>query len=123
MSSERAAVLEATVGDLEDQLTEQEQEASDVISQWETRFTELQTANAELTQSLEETFNRRKELADENDSLASSQAQLIETEAALTDEMKKALSWKGRICVSHRWDCHCFPTEFLSQMGSHFLNK
>lgn len=103
LSSERASELEATVSDLEEQLRDQELEASGVISQWETQFAELQKANAELTQSLAETVNHSKELADENDSLASLRVQLTEKEAALAEETKKTSSWKGKVFFVSSW--------------------
>lgn len=92
-----AADLEAKVADLEEQLREEEQAAIDAISLWETKFMELQASNTELTQSLEASFNRSKILTEENDSLASSQAQLTETEVALSGETKKALDWKEQV--------------------------
>ena len=53
-----------------------------------------------LTNSLEETFNRSKELADKNDSLVQSQTQLAEKEAELAAETEKTMSWKGKVFVA-----------------------
>ena len=74
-----------------------------MISQWESQFAELQKANAELTQSLAERLNNSKELAAENDSLASVRAQLSEKEAALLEEVKKASSLKGKVFRVSSW--------------------
>ena len=104
MSIGRVGELEATVSDLEEQLTEQEQEASSVIAQWETQYADLQRANTELTQSLEETFNRSKELAVENELLAATQAQLTEKEATLSKEAEEAADWKSMFLVCYYLD-------------------
>ena len=89
------ADLEATICELDERLNEQETEASDAISMWQERCTELEKANTELTQSLEAAFNTNRELTDENDLLASFQAQLTVTEAALGEEKRKSSDWKG----------------------------
>ena len=99
MSIGRVGELEATVSDLEEKLSEQEQEASSVIAQWEAQYADLQRANTELTQSLEETFNRSKELAVENELLAATQAQLTEKEATLSKEAEEAADWKSMFLV------------------------
>ena len=90
--------MEAAVKEAEAKLAKQEVEAASAISAWEARLSELQTKNTELTKSLEESSSRSKELADENDMLVSSQAQLQEKEAALLTETERVARLKGKLC-------------------------
>lgn len=99
-------VLESSIKDLEKRLSEQEEEANNVISQWRSTCNELEAKNTELTHTLKHTREQPASNSSEGqqEPFAALQAELDETKTELataktqlTESEGVVLKWEEKV--------------------------
>ena len=98
LSEEQVAELESVVKDLKVELSEQEENAEEVIKKWQESCTALEERNRELLASLESSSG--------SDVLNALQAELAETEKSLADA-KDALGNDGSVLLQWQGTSQC----------------